>query len=113
MPYPILSVPTAPWVSPEPLRWSLARPNTDFRTADVRMTEAGKPIPLNIVYRNGPTDRMAGDPVIVWQPQISPEFGIGMADRRFDVTVSGALASAEPQSYHYQVTVFDPSIVTP
>ena len=110
MPYPILAAPTAPWVAPDALRWSLARPNTDFRNAEVRMTEGGKPIPLTIVYRNGPTDRMAGDPVIVWQPQLSPAFGVGMADRKFDVTVTGATGEAGPQTYHYQVAVFDPAV---
>jgi len=113
MPYPILSVPTASWVAPQALRWSLAQPETDFSNAVVHMTEQGRPVPLRIVYRNAPDDRMSADPAIVWQPEPSPDFGPGMADRTFEVTVTGALVGRAPHTYQYRVTVIDPASVSP
>ncbi len=92
-------------------RWSFALPNGDFSAATVTMSRAGVNLGAQIESRAD----WAG-PGIVWipgnitQPEAWPR---PATDETFTVTVANVIVNGAPQSFTYDVTVFDPSVPDP
>lgn len=93
-------------------RWSVSYPGADFTQARVSATRDGKPLTV----RQETVDNHYGENTLVWQmPDIDeasshtrPE-----ADLRYHISVSGVRVQGRERSFDYDVTVFDPAVVTP
>ena len=83
-------------------RWSFSLPSTDFRTASVRVTQNGEPIPVTIEYQS-PQGEGYGDDTLVWSlssaPARRPSAG---HDDTYSVTVVVGATT-----YRYDVVAFD------
>ncbi len=84
-------------------RWSFSYPSADFSQATVAMSQAGKPLAVQLLtVKNG-----YGDNTLVWEPQ--ENFGASPdADTPYQVTVGNARINDQMQSFSYTVMIFDP-----
>ena len=106
-----------PWPTPgyvpfqvEPTgRWSLSASNstTDFSGARVSVTSGGVQVPVTVQ----PVMVGYGSPTLVWQ--LDPGYGLGRADRTYDVSVTNILQGGVAVSHAYAVTLFDGGIKPP
>ncbi|HYP18234.1 MAG TPA: hypothetical protein VEQ65_13560, partial [Opitutus sp.] len=92
-------------------RWSFSYPGADFSTASITMARGGQSVPVAIESRaNG-----AGEPTLVWaynglDPNSSVEHPKPSADTTYTVTVSNVRIAGAPQTFSYNVVVFDPAV---
>jgi uncharacterized protein YkwD len=92
-------------------RWSFTLPNADFSGAAVAMTENGLPVSVALDSFAGGI----GDPTIVWIPKgmnNGATWPRPSSDVNFEVTITNVLVSGLPQTFTYDVNVFDPTLVS-
>lgn len=90
--------------------WSLSHPDADFSGASVTMTDgAGSIVVTSIVDR---TTTGIGDPTIVWSVPAGVAAVSVAQDTTYQVVVSGIVVGGQTVSHSYQVTVFDPDVLT-
>src|SRR5260221_7965864 len=92
-------------------RWSFSYPNADFTSANVTMTSNG--VPLTVLQEAVATG--SGDNTLVWVPagldaNNLPFFSPPATDTVYQVMLSNVMISGTPQSFAYNVTVFDPAL---
>ncbi|MBI5766333.1 MAG: hypothetical protein HZA93_00950 [Verrucomicrobia bacterium] len=95
-------------------RWSFSYPGADFSGATVTMTRGGQPVAVAVETQTA----NAGEPTLVWRyngldgasaaPHPKPT-----ADTTYAVTVNGVRVGTATQNFSYNVTVFDPDVITP
>lgn len=90
-------------------RWSLSYPDADFSAASVIMTRNGSSVSVT----QEPVDTGYGENTLVWIPNPythSQSWSRPAADESYQVTVNNVLINGRPNSFYYNVTVFDPAI---
>jgi len=96
----------------EPIRWSFAYPGATFSGATVTMTRGGVAVPVTIeTVANG-----YGENTIVWYPTSQnpnnpPSPVPPSSDTTVAITVSNVMIGGSPQSFSYNVIIFDPATV--
>jgi hypothetical protein len=99
----------APVVYPQ---WSLGLSNADMSHATVTMQSNG--VPVEVIVQ--PNTNGYGEDSVVWYPtnldprNLSTVFPFNGEDTVYSITVSNALTTSGPQSFNYQVTLFDPEV---
>lgn len=91
-------------------RWSFSlntAPSASYASATVTLRENGVAVPTTVV---SDSVTFYGDNTIVFEPS-GLFYSPGMADRTFEVTVSG-IQGAPQSTYVYEVTVIDPAVDT-
>lgn len=89
-------------------RWSFSYPGADFSQARVRMTSTTTGA---VAITQAPISNGYGDNTIVWEPNaVLPRPGI--SDLSYDIVIENVRIgnTAQPQTFSYRVTVFDPTI---
>jgi hypothetical protein len=89
-----------------PNLWSFSKDGVDFTGATVTMTQGGSNVPVTLE----PVQNGFGDNTIVWTPSGLPG-GAPSQDTIYNVTVDVIAGGA--QSFSYDVTVIDPSVMVP
>jgi hypothetical protein len=92
-------------------RWSFSYPDADFTASALSMTSNGVPL---VVNREAVTNGF-GENTLVWVPAgLDPNglssFSKPATDIVYHVTLLNVLISGAPQSFNYDVTVFDPEV---
>jgi hypothetical protein len=116
-PRPATRTPYVPWppagfapyqvVFPQ---WSFALSNADLSAATVTMTSNSFNVPVTIQ----PQTNGYGENTLVWYPSAldptspSTTFPFGGTDTVYAITISNVVTTAGPQSFSYNVTLFDP-----
>lgn len=96
-------------------RWSFALSNADLSAVSVNMTSNGVPVSITLE----PYVLNFGENTVVWYPSVlDPDdyntlFPFNGSDTVYSVTVANVQTGAGPQSFSYNVTVFDPSVAGP
>jgi uncharacterized protein YkwD len=92
-------------------RWSFSYPAADFSAATVMMNQNGAPVALvQEAIVSG-----YGDNSLVWIPKGLSDFASWpqpTADESYDVTIDNVLIGGSPQSFSYEVTIFDANVIT-
>lgn len=84
-------------------RWSLAYPGADFANATVSMMQNGQQVTLQLQ----PVVNGFGENTLVWETAV--DFGQPPgADLTLQVTVANVLINGQPQTFNYEVVIFDP-----
>ncbi len=93
-------------------QWSFALSNADLSTASVVMQSNG--VPMSVAVQ--PYETGYGENTLVWYPSgLDPAgyatvFPFNGADTVYSITINNARTIAGPQSFGYNVTVFDPAL---
>jgi hypothetical protein len=107
-----------PGYAPYPVvfpRWSFALSNADLSMASVTMKSNG--VPVNVTMETNTNE--PGENALVWHPSDldpasnSTVFPFNGADTVYAITISNANTVAGPQSFSYNVTLFDPALRGP
>ncbi len=86
-----------------PSRWSFSYPAANFSGATVSMTRNG----VNVSLTLEPVSNGYGENTLVWIPSMAS--GNPGSDATVNVTISNVLIGGTPQSFNYQVIIFDPA----
>lgn len=104
-PYPII-----------PARWSIGVENADFSSATVVMTKNGNPVSVAIEDNGRPSAGHPSYALLAWVPDnldtnlsrnIYPR---PSEDTTYTVQVSNVIVNGSPQTFEYDVIVFDPDV---
>lgn len=90
-------------------RWSFSYPEADFSGAAVTMTQNGATVP--VVQET--VALFMGENTLVWIPNgMSSEdsWPQPASDTKYRVTLSNVVIAGSPQTFAYDVTVFDPAV---
>ena len=93
-------------------RWSFALSNADLSVASVTMESNGVPVSATIE----PYETGFGEDTLVWYPSdldpnsLSAVFPFNGADTVYAITISNVNTIDGPQSFSYNVTLFDPAL---
>jgi hypothetical protein len=93
-------------------QWSFALSNADLSDATVVMLSNG--VPLSVTLQ--PYNLNYGEDTLVWYPSAldpssaSTIFPFNGADTIYGITITNVRTIAGPQSFNYNVTVFDPAV---
>lgn len=96
-----------------PARWSFSYPGANFDNAIVTMSQGGTNIP---VVLEPLATGIIGENTLVWRPNNMADNATWpkpSADTTYQVTVSNVLIGGAPQTFTYDVTVFDPQTAAP
>ncbi|MGO8696162.1 MAG: hypothetical protein ACLQVY_00355 [Limisphaerales bacterium] len=112
--YPFVSWPPPGYVPYQVVfpQWSFALSNADLSAADVTMTSNG--VPLGVTLQPYLLD--IGENALVWYPSsldldsYSSVFPFDGADTVYGITITNAHTGNGPQSFSYNVTIFDPAV---
>lgn len=95
-------------------RWSISYPNASFSAATVTMTRGGTPVPVQLA----PIANGYGENTLVWvydnrdANSMAPHARPG-GDVTYHVTVANVMVGGSPQTFSYDVIVFDPATAGP
>ncbi|MEZ5399497.1 MAG: BACON domain-containing carbohydrate-binding protein [Bryobacteraceae bacterium] len=91
-------------------RWSFSLTGADFASAAVSMFRGASPVPANIEHRGGPY----GESTLVWAANnLNPtDYAVNwpkpQGEETIHVTISNVVVNGTPQSFDYDVVIFDP-----
>jgi hypothetical protein len=96
-------------------RWSFSHPKASFTSqTTVTVSQQGKVVPVSLE----PVEPGAGENTLVWYPSsldpaTNDPWPRPAQDTPYTVTLNNVLISGKPQSFTYDVIVFDPAVSSP